>query len=138
MLSTCPEFHCGQLTDATYCDDHTYKKPPPVRVNDRDADGYDWRWRKLSLRARKLQPWCTDCGTADDLTGDHTPEAWQRKADGKTIRLQDIDVVCRVCNIKRGAARGDNVTRGGGVSQTPRQCSGGGEVSLSYPRGVSG
>jgi hypothetical protein len=43
----------------------------------------------------------------DDLTADHTELAWQRFDAGKTIRLQDIDVVCRSCNSARGEARGE-------------------------------
>ena len=69
--------------------------------------GYDWAWRKLSEKARRLQPFCTDCGTTRNLTVDHTPEAWRRRDAGKPIRLQDVDVVCDVCNALRGAARGD-------------------------------
>lgn len=69
------------------------------------ARGYDAAWRRLSERARKLQPFCTDCGTTEDLTADHTPEAWERKRAGKPIRLRDVDVVCRSCNSKRGEAK---------------------------------
>lgn len=58
-----------------------------------------------------MQPFCSDCGTSDNLTADHTPEAWERHDQGLAIRLQDIDVVCMMCNIKRGAARGDTMTR---------------------------
>lgn len=72
--------------------------------------GYDDRWRRLSERARALQPFCSDCGSPDDLTTDHTPAAWERREQGKPIRLQDIDVVCRRCNTDRGAARGQHPT----------------------------
>jgi len=70
------------------------------------ARGYGYQWRKLSLRARRAQPFCSDCGTEDDLTADHSPEAWIRHESGKSVRLVDIDVVCRRCNAERGAARG--------------------------------
>lgn len=68
--------------------------------------GYDERWRRLSERARRRQPFCSDCGRTDSLTTDHSPEAWARREAGKTIRLQDVDVVCVVCNAERGPARG--------------------------------
>lgn len=71
----------------------------------RQSRGYDAAWVRLSKRARRLQPFCTDCGAVDDLTVDHTPEAWARKAAGKAIRLEDVDVVCRRCNARRGRAR---------------------------------
>lgn len=68
--------------------------------------GYTASWDRLSARARRLQPFCSDCGREDQLTADHSPEAWARQAAGKPIRLQDIDVVCRRCNAERGPARG--------------------------------
>lgn len=76
----------------------------------RQSRGYDYRWEKLARRARELQPFCSDCGATDDLTGDHSSTAWERRAAGKAIRLRDIDVVCRRCNGERGAARGVTAT----------------------------
>lgn len=90
---------CGQPSDASRCPEHTIARPNPHQR------GYDAAWTKLSRRARRLQPFCTDCGATDDLQGDHSPEAWRRRAAGKAIRLQDIDVVCGPCNRTRGQAR---------------------------------
>lgn len=59
----------------------------------------------MSKRARRLQPWCSDCGSVEDLTTDHSVAAWERKDAGKAIRLEDVDVVCRSCNSRRGRAR---------------------------------
>lgn len=70
--------------------------------------GYTAAWDRLSARARRLQPFCSDCGREDQLTADHSPAAWQRQAEGKPIRLEDIDVVCRRCNAERGPARGSD------------------------------
>lgn len=97
--ASCPRCH-----DATGDNNSTYLKR--AGVTDRQR-GYGYRWIKLSRRARKLQPFCSDCGSEDDLTADHTPEAWERHENGKSIRLRDIDVVCRSCNSERGAARGE-------------------------------
>lgn len=77
--------------------------------------GYDTAWRKLSERARALQPWCSDCGRRDDLTTDHTPEAWARRAAGRVLRLRDVEVVCRWCNSERGAARGSRITHSANI-----------------------
>lgn len=99
-LSPCIE--CGEPSNGPRCDDHQLRaavKPSSVKR------GYDWTWQQLSTRARRLQPFCTDCHTTDDLTTDHSEEAWKRKAAGKVIRLKDVDVVCRGCNSKRGKAR---------------------------------
>src|SRR5699024_1215494 len=72
--------------------------------------GYDYRWAQLTKRARALQPYCSDCGSPNNLTADHSTEAWQRRERGLAIRLQDIDVVCADCNRDRGPARGPDAT----------------------------
>lgn len=112
LPSVCPE--CGAVFDR---DDSTAACPSctprgrTTRPNhygrgSSTARGYGYRWRKLSERARAMSPQCEDCGTAEDLTTDHTEEAWQRHELGKVIRLRDVAVVCRRCNAERGAARG--------------------------------
>lgn len=113
-----PCLTCGALSVGNRCPrcSEAHKKVKPVTVAEpkrrySHARGYDWQWRKLSEQARKLQPFCSDCGTTEDLTADHSIRAWTRRAAGKPIRLQDIDVLCRKCNTKRGAARGDKVKR---------------------------
>lgn len=93
---------CGEPSPTARCPEH---QPRRQKAN-ASARGYDTAWRKLSERARRLQPFCADCGATEDLQADHSPEAWKRKADGKAIRLIDIDVVCGDCNRTRGAARG--------------------------------
>lgn len=103
MLQPCAT--CGELAEGTYCTTH---QPRDLRIKDSHAAGYNHTWRKLSQRARRLQPFCSVCGTSKDLTTDHTPTAWKRKEAGLPIRLQDVDVLCRSCNSKAGAARGKN------------------------------
>lgn len=102
-----PCIHCGTPTERSRCDNHQptdrhhrTNKPAPK------ARGYDHQWNRLSKRARRLQPFCTDCGSTNDLQADHSPQAWKRKAAGLQVRLQDITVVCGPCNRARGAARG--------------------------------
>ena len=101
-----PCLTCGELADpgSAYCPEHR-----PVKRDERptaSARGYDAAWQRLSEKARKAQPFCSVCNTTEDLTVDHTPAAWRRKAAGKPIRLQDVDVLCRVHNSSAGAARG--------------------------------
>lgn len=80
------------------------------------ARGYpDW-WQRLSETARAWQPFCTDCGSLDNLTLDHSPEAWRLIDQGKRLTLNHVaagllTVVCAVCNRKRGAARGQHLSR---------------------------
>lgn len=112
LKSICPG--CGEVVDrqlesGTWCETCKPKDDgmKDIRRGNRHQRGYDNTWQRLSKRARKLQPFCEDCGSTDDLTGDHTEEAWRRREAGKVIRLQDIAVVCRRCNSERGAARGE-------------------------------
>lgn len=104
-----PCITCGELSDAARCPEHTEAK----FVAPTTARGYGAAWQKLSVRARRLQPFCSDCGATDDLTADHSPEAWERVAAGLPVRLADVDVVCRGCNSRRGRARpwGEGVNR---------------------------
>lgn len=103
---TRPCLTCGEPSTETRCDEHrdrdrTFDQPKTSST----SRGYDTTWRKLSERARRQQPWCSDCYATTDLTTDHSERAWKRKAEGKAIRLRDVDVVCRPCNARRGRAR---------------------------------
>lgn len=106
-----PCLTCGEPCAGPRCDEHTTDPKLPAAQR-----GYDAAWTRLSKRARRLQPFCTDCGATEDLQADHTPEAWARKAAGKPLRLADVQVLCGPCNRAAGAARGPLATRG----DTPR------------------
>lgn len=104
-----PCITCGEpgenarCTDCQTAHDAKYtRKGPKVAPSEQ---GYDRRWRVLSERARRIQPWCSDCGTPDRLTADHSPEAWEAYYAGKPITLAMIDVCCSACNIDRGSSR---------------------------------
>lgn len=130
-----PCIECGQPTENTRCD---RCKPEYVSRGPKDGSprkiGYGTSWDKLSKRARRMQPFCSDCGTPEDLTCDHSPQAWERYESGLPIRLQDVDVVCRRCNTDRGAARGPNLGPGhrnpGGMTQPQGGGSRGGEAKF--------
>lgn len=113
LLRPCVD--CGDLSEFSRCPQHRPARAPKKEPNTTRA-GYGWRWQKLSRRARALQPFCSDCGARDDLTTDHSPAAWEMHEQGKAIPLELVDVVCMRCNIRRGAARGDRITWGGGVA----------------------
>jgi 5-methylcytosine-specific restriction enzyme A len=59
--------------------------------------GYSTAWSRLSRRARRAQPWCTDCGATTDLTADHL--VWPARS------LVDVAVRCRRCNSRKGPVR---------------------------------
>lgn len=86
----------GDVCDCTQC--------PLVQANRAEKKkstterGYNNAWRRLSERARKLQPWCSTCGSKYDLTADHL--RWPART------LKDVDVLCRSCNSAKGKAEG--------------------------------
>ncbi len=72
-----------------------YRPRNPRANHDRN---YGRQWKKLSRVAIEAQPWCSDCGSTEDLTGDH-PIALARGGEA----LQVPAVLCRICNARRGA-----------------------------------
>ncbi len=95
---------CGEVAEAERCDEHKLKSSGKHNASPYER-GYDHAWKLLSQRARRLQPFCSDCGATEDLQCDHTEQAWLRRAAGKAIRIKDVDVVCGPCNRARGSAR---------------------------------
>lgn len=55
---------------------------------------YDYEWTRLSRLARTLQPWCSRCGSKNDLTADHILSL----ANGGSNILENVMVLCRKCN----------------------------------------
>lgn len=96
---------CGRCGDVIAAGSYCGECQPADTKLPADARGYDAAWNRLSRRARRLQRFCSDCGATTDLQTDHSPEAWQRKARGLSIRLTDVDVVCGPCNRSRGRAK---------------------------------
>lgn len=97
MLKPC--IKCGTPAPGTYCPGC---RPADARI--RKAKGqaaHDPVWRKLSQRARRMQPWCTDCGATEDLTADHILP----KVDYPELvhSIENLAVRCRSCNSRRGA-----------------------------------
>lgn len=60
---------------------------------------YGRRWRQVSAEAIRRQPWCSECGSRDDLTGDHLIPV----SVGGRDTLANARVLCRSCNARRGA-----------------------------------
>lgn len=90
-----PCLACGEPSPDSWCPDH--RRPHSKHKLSAAQRGYDHAWQKLSRQARRLQPWCTWCGTEDDLTADHI--RWPAES------LNDVQVLCRACNSRKGALR---------------------------------
>lgn len=94
-----PCLTCGEPSGRSRCDAHRVKAPPKVlpkgHVHLNPA-----RWKALSKRARRMQPWCLDCGTTEDLTTDHVIPV--SEAPELAYKPANIAVRCRPCNSRRG------------------------------------
>lgn len=118
-MTLTPCIDCGEPTTSSRCPDclqvvrRDDNRTRPDRKTPPAARGYDTEWNKLSRRARRMQPFCTDCGATTDLQADHSEEAWNRKALGLPLRLRDIDVVCGYHNRMRGRQRPNQKPQGG-------------------------
>lgn len=131
-----PCLKCGVPTPSSYCEDHDPGAWRDRRHQSATDRGYDAAWSRLSRRARRMQGFCSDCGSSDDLQLDHTPRTWARKAEGKVIRLKDTGgVVCGPCNRRRGAGRQRPEDQGTDPGGRPRGLRGKAETpSLSTSR----
>lgn len=104
---------CGELVDVDHgarCStcrpavDRSYIRKPKPRG--RRQYSRSSGWRALSERARRLQPWCSDCGSPVDLTLEHTAETHERQEAGLPVGLdQTGGVLCRSCNASKGDPR---------------------------------
>lgn len=95
---------CGEVTERSRCSEHIL---PDLRAKDRVTRQRTARWKRTSTRLRRQQPFCSECGTQDDLTVDHVIPL----ADGgDPYDENNLDVLCRPCNSRKGAStRGDEV-----------------------------
>lgn len=106
-----PCLDCGELSPNARCEQHDKehkrdKESRRDRSNRPDRFGSaNTHWKRLSAKARKLQPFCLDCGSKDNLESDHLPSAWLKTANHKPLTLDDIEVVCADCNVKRGSSK---------------------------------
>lgn len=78
---------CAQLVKSGRCSTHTTKHSATTGQR-----GYDGRHKRASQSARADQPWCSWCGTDEDLTADHVDP---------TDPNSPLQVLCRPCNTRR-------------------------------------
>ena len=96
---------CGDPSEKPRCHAHARTRARDISRGTARSRGYDTHFDRISRRARALQPFCSDCGSRERLSADHSPRAWWRKLNGLAVRLEDISVVCSPCNSRRGESR---------------------------------
>jgi 5-methylcytosine-specific restriction enzyme A len=60
--------------------------------------GYGTAWQSLVRAAIAAHPYCADCGSTENLTGDHI----RPLSRGGANMLTNVRVLCRSCNSARG------------------------------------
>lgn len=72
------------------------------RRGTRTERGYTNDWHRVAAQAIAEQPWCTNCGHSgspdNPLTGDHI---LPKSKGGQPVR-ENVRVLCRRCNSRRG------------------------------------
>jgi 5-methylcytosine-specific restriction endonuclease McrA len=79
-------------------------RPPDTRPTAAQR-GYDNKWRKLSEKARKAQPWCLRCGRTDRLQADHIVPFGA--APELRLCIENVRVLCQPCHLDREPATFD-------------------------------
>jgi 5-methylcytosine-specific restriction protein A len=105
-LSMKPCLDCGVPASGSRCRRH--QREYERRRGTPAERGYDETWRLNVRVAITAQPFCSSCRSTTDLTGDHIVPL----SRGGTNRADNIRVLCRSCNSRKGA-RATRDGRGG-------------------------
>lgn len=70
------------------------EEPPPPQ-----SRGYTDAWLVMVKQAIRAHPYCAECGTSGDLTGDHIVPL----SKGGANTPSNIQVLCRRCNSRKKA-----------------------------------
>lgn len=82
-----PCLTCGEPSQDSYCPAHREpKKTNPIHGTQ--------RWRRLSKRLRRMQPFCTECGSTERLQVDHID------GDPTNNVLENLRVLCEPCHAR--------------------------------------
>lgn len=115
---------CGEPSAESRCPDHRVHKTHTGR---HAVHTNTTRWKKLSRKLRRMQPFCSTCGARDDLTVDHKVPLTERP--DLAYDLANLDVLCRSCNSAKDAHLGGWAKAAGqppeGKAQRPLHTPGG-------------
>ena len=93
-----PCLYCGVISRGSVCRQcKAAIESKDIKRQERNR-AYDYEWQKMSRLARKIQPWCSRCGSKNDLTADHILSL----ANGGSNILENIMILCRRCNSSKG------------------------------------
>jgi 5-methylcytosine-specific restriction enzyme A len=85
-----------------------YERGKRERKRTRQQQGYDRHWYVLARQALAAQPWCSYCGTTEDLVVDHIGPT-TRGHSGLT--LAHVQTLCRACNSRKGNRKPPDLPR---------------------------
>ena len=89
---------CGEPSPGPRCPGHQLRS----QRNRNHVHANPTRWKRLSARVRRVQPWCASCGRTDDLTVDHVIPVAVRP--DLAYSIDNLTTLCRRCNGAKGDA----------------------------------
>lgn len=95
-----PCLQCGVPSTGSRCEEHEAERLARLDLRRGSATqrGYGYAWRRLSEKARRRQPFCSEChhigSPRNPLTVHHL--RWPATS------LEDCEVLCQVHNNRRG------------------------------------
>jgi hypothetical protein len=95
-----PCLDCGTPGPGSRCEEHEAERLARVDLRRGTATqrGYDGRWKRLSEKARKRQPFCLECHHIGSKNNPLTVHHLRWPATS----LADVEVLCQVHNNRRG------------------------------------
>ncbi len=150
-MSLKPCKDCGEPVEHTRCPDCAREVQRPESSKNREHVAFAnlSRWKNLSKRVRRIQPWCDVCGTDQRLQANHVISTKERP--DLTYAMENLSVLCAKHNGGRGRdctpeeraeverrltakkSRRHADTRGEGVSPTSVPMSGEAQTRLNTP-----
>jgi hypothetical protein len=97
-----PCLGCGEPTAGSRCTTCTATRTANTgrARGTASARGYDSKWARLSLRARRLQPFCSEPGCEFPITATHPLTA--HHLVWPATKLEQVEVLCLTHNNRRG------------------------------------
>lgn len=118
-MTMTPCLDCGEPAHGSRCPDHQGDRER-VREAHRDRHAIranPARWKNLSARVRRMQPWCTACAATTDLSADHVIPITDRP--DLAYRQENLTVLCRTCNGRKAGRAPTDAERQDVLSRLP-------------------
>lgn len=93
-----------------YCSEHLIERKPFEKATRHSEGMYNtYRWKKLRAESIKNHPYCSECGSTENLTCDHIQDA---NGDPELFYMpENIEVLCSECHNRKSAEHANEIKR---------------------------